>query len=312
MFGAILGATDPVAATQVLHSFGLPKWLSSLLDAESLLNDGTAFVLFLMFKDYATDEESRDAGDVVLFFMRLSAGAVILGAVFGVAIVVWLQYIKGDTDIETVILIISGYSVFVIADGAIDVSAVLGVVTLGIVISRFKISHVAPIKLPFALRTLELLALVHSTLLFDLSGANVGEELFFNDTVRGVDVAFLLTLYVVLHILRAFMVFVCYYPLKHVSDAAFHSHARVDFDNVICFSLCCSAFCNCVLQTKSKTKNNRRKHCCITAWLRHGQIIRDNRCVQRFARCSQSRARFVRQQRGIFERVCSRAHPVSR
>ena len=47
--GAILAATDPVAVVGALHELGAPKPLSTVIDGESLLNDGSAMVMFLIF-----------------------------------------------------------------------------------------------------------------------------------------------------------------------------------------------------------------------------------------------------------------------
>ena len=43
--GTILSATDPVAVTAVLHDLGAPEKLATMIEGESLLNDGTAMVL---------------------------------------------------------------------------------------------------------------------------------------------------------------------------------------------------------------------------------------------------------------------------
>ena len=42
--GAILSATDPVAVTAVLHDLGAPHKLATMIEGESLLNDGSAMV----------------------------------------------------------------------------------------------------------------------------------------------------------------------------------------------------------------------------------------------------------------------------
>eukprot|EP00961_Rhodomonas_salina_P036188 486511-Rhodomonas_salina.1 len=46
LFGAILSATDPVAVVALLKELGVLPDLRVLIEAESLLNDGTAIVLF--------------------------------------------------------------------------------------------------------------------------------------------------------------------------------------------------------------------------------------------------------------------------
>ena len=47
LFGAINSATDPVAVVALLKELGVSKRISTLIEGESLLNDGTALVLFI-------------------------------------------------------------------------------------------------------------------------------------------------------------------------------------------------------------------------------------------------------------------------
>jgi NhaP-type Na+/H+ or K+/H+ antiporter len=49
MFGAILSATDPVAVVALLKEVGVSKRFSTLIEGESLLNDGTAMAVFAVF-----------------------------------------------------------------------------------------------------------------------------------------------------------------------------------------------------------------------------------------------------------------------
>lgn len=50
MFGALISATDPVAVVALLKEVGASKRLGTIIEGESLLNDGSAFVLFRIFK----------------------------------------------------------------------------------------------------------------------------------------------------------------------------------------------------------------------------------------------------------------------
>lgn len=56
MFGSILSATDPVAVVALLHESGASKSLAALIDLESLLNDGSAFVVFMIFRNIIVGE----------------------------------------------------------------------------------------------------------------------------------------------------------------------------------------------------------------------------------------------------------------
>jgi len=49
-FGAMLSATDPVSVVAVLREMNVPPRLSHIVEGESLFNDGTAMVLFTVFK----------------------------------------------------------------------------------------------------------------------------------------------------------------------------------------------------------------------------------------------------------------------
>ena len=51
MFGAMLSATDPVAVVALLKEVGASAILGTVIEGESLFNDGTAFVFFLLFRD---------------------------------------------------------------------------------------------------------------------------------------------------------------------------------------------------------------------------------------------------------------------
>ena len=48
-FGSMMSATDPVAVVALLRELGASKRLSLLIEGESLLNDGTAMVVFVVF-----------------------------------------------------------------------------------------------------------------------------------------------------------------------------------------------------------------------------------------------------------------------
>merc|ERR1719189_2834608 len=48
VFGTILSATDPVAVVALFNTLGVSPRLTMLISGESLINDGTAIVIFTM------------------------------------------------------------------------------------------------------------------------------------------------------------------------------------------------------------------------------------------------------------------------
>lgn len=59
MFGAIISATDPVAVVSLLKELGASRTLSTLIEGESLLNDGTAYVMFAVTLELVKGEEFK-------------------------------------------------------------------------------------------------------------------------------------------------------------------------------------------------------------------------------------------------------------
>ena len=73
MFGSILSATDPIAVVALLHDSGASRSLASLIDSESLLNDGSAFVIFLIFNNIIIGGD-HSAKNIIINIIRISAG----------------------------------------------------------------------------------------------------------------------------------------------------------------------------------------------------------------------------------------------
>ena len=71
MFGGAFSATDPVATIALLKDLGAPEPVGVLIEGESLLNDGTGFVIFIAF-EHAVSGTSTDysAGTIIgeMFF----------------------------------------------------------------------------------------------------------------------------------------------------------------------------------------------------------------------------------------------------
>merc|ERR1719443_2717063 len=82
VFGSILSATDPVAVVALFNKLGVSPRLTMLISGESLLNDGTAMVVFsLMLK--VTLGATIDVASVTSFFLNMTISSFLIGGFLG-------------------------------------------------------------------------------------------------------------------------------------------------------------------------------------------------------------------------------------
>src|SRR5919204_2280834 len=127
--GAIVSPTDALAATEIAGRLGAPRRIVSLIEGESLVNDGTALVLY---------KAAVGAAVGGAFSLLDTSGRIVLNVVGGIAIglaVGWLvRQVRrriDDTPVEIAIAVLSGYLAYLPAAAA-GVSGVLAAVTIGV------------------------------------------------------------------------------------------------------------------------------------------------------------------------------------
>lgn len=76
LLGGLLSATDPVAVVALLKELGASKKLSTIIEGESLMNDGTAIVVYQLFYRMVTGW-SFSWGAVIKFLTQVSLGAYV-------------------------------------------------------------------------------------------------------------------------------------------------------------------------------------------------------------------------------------------
>lgn len=78
LLGCVVSPTDPIAATGILNKIGLSKNVCSVIENESLFNDGTGVTLFIFVRSIII--HSKDNNFVILMFKEI-AGAVAVALV---------------------------------------------------------------------------------------------------------------------------------------------------------------------------------------------------------------------------------------
>lgn len=106
MFGALISATDPVAVVALLHELGTSKRFSTLVDGESLLNDGTGIVCFMLFFGAYTLSGASTASPVVQF-LEVVIGGILLGFCLARLTIWFITRINSEEMIQNSVIILS-------------------------------------------------------------------------------------------------------------------------------------------------------------------------------------------------------------
>jgi CPA1 family monovalent cation:H+ antiporter len=171
LFGALISATDPVAVIATFRIAGAPKRLTTLLEGESLFNDGTAIVVFGIMVALAAGRALAPA-DGLVEFVRVSAGGVVVGLVLGMVAAYIIRRID-DYLIEITVTTAVAYGSFLVAEEALHVSGVLAVVMAGLVNGNLGSMGMSPSTRIVLFNFWEYIAFVSNSFIFILIGMNV-------------------------------------------------------------------------------------------------------------------------------------------
>ena len=131
--GAMVAATDPVAVIATFRRLGVSRRLATLVEGESLANDGTALVLF------SATVAAISGGGSVSETAEAIAIAVVTSIGIGLA-AGWLASrliaLVDDLAIELTISIAAAYGTYLLADG-LGQSGIIATVVAGVVIGTY-------------------------------------------------------------------------------------------------------------------------------------------------------------------------------
>jgi len=167
LLGAILAATDPIAVVTLLRRIKAPAGLASILEGESLLNDGTGVAVFAAVLGTIIGG-SPSFGDASLRFLLLTVGGAVVGLAVGFLGLALLRFAE-DASLEILATMTIAYGSYLVAD-ILHASGIVAVVVAGIVVARYGAS-LGKLHGPQLLGFWNLLAFVLNAMLFILVGA---------------------------------------------------------------------------------------------------------------------------------------------
>lgn len=209
MFGALISATDPVAVVALLHELKTSKRFSTLVDAESLLNDGTGIVCFMLF--YGITVWGRnDELTPILEFCQVVAGGAILGFIAARLVIWFITRVNSEEMIQNSVIILSAYLVFILAQLYLGISGVIALVAFGLTIAYVGKPRLKPQANIFMGSFWELLTYIANTLIFIIVGIVIAEKVDFSWS----HCAILLLVYIALNIIRYITIMMLYPIMK--------------------------------------------------------------------------------------------------
>lgn len=134
LFGAMITPTDPVSVLATFKSLGVPKRLATIVEGESIFNDGTGVVMFAILLEMLRSGEFSPLQGAAKFLFVCAGGAVV-GLLLGYVAYRLLACID-DHLIEVTITLILAFSSFILAEH-FHASGVIAVVASGLIIGNY-------------------------------------------------------------------------------------------------------------------------------------------------------------------------------
>jgi len=206
--GSILCATDPVAVVALLKELGASPVLTVQIQGESLLNDGTAIVLFSVAYDMLSGK-SYDWIDMTMFLVQVAFMAVALGMFTGYFFFSWIRLASNKLNhhsgvIQIVLTVCCAYWSFVCAEGVFEISGVLSTVASSLVLAHHMWPHVvSQASMHHVWHTIES---VGNVVVFFLAGALTGNVMG-RARIPAMDYLHLVVIYLVLLLIRGVLIF---------------------------------------------------------------------------------------------------------
>ncbi|MEL7242530.1 MAG: Na+/H+ antiporter [Cyanobacteria bacterium J06643_5] len=135
LVGASLSATDPVSVTALFRELGVDKRLTTLMEGESLFNDGMAVVAFSFLVALPLGTAKLGVQEVILELISVVGIGLAVGGLIGFGI----SYLTQRFDlplVEQSLTLVSAYGTYIIAE-EFGGSGVIGVVVCGLILGNF-------------------------------------------------------------------------------------------------------------------------------------------------------------------------------
>jgi CPA1 family monovalent cation:H+ antiporter len=135
LFGAVISSTDPISVLAIFKELGVPKRLSSIIEGESLLNDGVSVVVYGIILSAIVSHSHFSLVDGIKEFVTVAFGGAIIGAIIGLTFS-RITALVDDHLIEITLTTIVTYLSYIVAE-YFEVSGVISVIAAGLMVGTY-------------------------------------------------------------------------------------------------------------------------------------------------------------------------------
>ena len=135
LFGAVISSTDPISVLAIFKQLGVPTRLSSIIEGESLFNDGVSVVVYGIVLTLITTHSDFSLIHGLKEFIIVAFGGAITGAILGLTFSK-ITALVDDHLIEITLTTIVTYLTYIVAE-YFEVSGVIAVIVAGLMVGNY-------------------------------------------------------------------------------------------------------------------------------------------------------------------------------
>lgn len=174
--GAILSATSTILVGRILKKIGTPSKINILMQGESLFNNGTAMILYIVFIGIYKNNDVTGF-EIIIQVLRFLIGGGVLGALFCGVTIYWISKITRDDMLSIAITFFSCYFSFLFGEMYFGVSGILAVVTLAVLMGMYGSVHINPESVHSLHIVWSYVQFILEAMLYILTGIIIGKEI---------------------------------------------------------------------------------------------------------------------------------------
>jgi len=135
LVGASCSATDSASVIGLFRELGAGKRLTTLMEGESLFNDGASVVAFSLLLGLATGTSEFQVSTTLAHFFAVTGIGIGVGGLIGCGISLFTQRLNLPW-VEQSLTLVSAYGTYLVVE-ELGGSGVIGVVTVGLILGNF-------------------------------------------------------------------------------------------------------------------------------------------------------------------------------